>query len=79
MFSDAQDKAVAASRSWLAAAMQGSIEFNWNILARRDVAPGEEGDSVQTDVTAWIGNPNRKLWRETCLRAAESVRRLLSS
>ncbi|KAF9071055.1 nuclear pore protein 84/107 [Rhodocollybia butyracea] len=54
-----------AHQPWRAASIRGSLLLHWKAIANEH----DEGD-MQEDIEAWTGNPNRKLWKSTCIRAA---------
>jgi hypothetical protein len=45
-----------------------SILYSYSVSANE-----HDEDDMEEDVEAWTGNPNRKLWKSTCTRAALNV------
>ncbi|KAJ4468243.1 nuclear pore protein 84/107 [Lentinula aciculospora] len=63
---DAIELCKRAHQPWRAASIRGSLLLYWKDIANE--RPQDEVDS--DDVDAWTGNPNRRLWKAVCTRAA---------
>ncbi|KAH8111554.1 107-domain-containing protein [Phellopilus nigrolimitatus] len=66
---DAIDLCRRTRRPWRAASIRGSLLFQWRALANES----EDEDNADADsdfADGWSGNKRRKLWKQTCTRAA---------
>ncbi|KAE9401605.1 hypothetical protein BT96DRAFT_1018085 [Gymnopus androsaceus JB14] len=55
-----------AHQPWRAASIRGSLLLHWKAIANEH----DQNDMDEDDIDAWTGNPNRRLWKSTCTRAA---------
>ncbi|KAJ3753605.1 nuclear pore protein 84/107 [Lentinula raphanica] len=62
---DAVDLCKRAHQPWRAASIRGSLLLYWKAIANEPLEDDDEDDG-----DAWSGNPNRRLWKSTCTRAA---------
>ncbi|PPR04880.1 hypothetical protein CVT26_012721, partial [Gymnopilus dilepis] len=62
-----------AHQPWRAASLRGSLIFQWKAIStepKDDEVSDEEDDEEES--LGFSGNPNRTLWKTTCIRAALS-------
>ncbi|KAF8631636.1 hypothetical protein AX15_002275 [Amanita polypyramis BW_CC] len=73
---DAVELCRRAHQPWRAASIHGTLLFRWNAISTDPtdaIQPDEEDFAMDQDSSAldiWSGNRHRKLWKETCTRAA---------
>ncbi|GAW01814.1 nuclear pore complex protein [Lentinula edodes] len=63
---DAIELCKRAHQPWRAASIRGSLLFYWKGI----VNEGFQDEMDDDDADSWTGNPNRRLWKSACSRAA---------